>query len=72
MHKLYGALCILLGGGMAAAGYWILRPYERKAGSTGFAGPIFSRQLLVVAAGNLLVILGLITAVIFGAIFFLT
>jgi hypothetical protein len=72
MHKFYGAFCILLGLAMAAAGYWMLRPYERSKDSTGFAGPIFNRHLVIATVGNLLVILGLIVAVIFGFIFFRT
>jgi hypothetical protein len=53
-------------------GYKIKAPYERPPGATGFAGPIFSRHLLIEGAANLLVVVGLIIAVVFSLIFFLT
>jgi hypothetical protein len=72
MHKLYALLCFLVGGALAWAGWKILRPYNRPPGTTGFAGPIVSRHLLVGLAGNLLFIFGIVIAVLFSLIFLLT
>ena len=54
-----------------ALGYRLKAPYERPPGATGFAGPIFSRHLLINGAGDLLVVVGLVIAVIFTLIFVL-
>jgi hypothetical protein len=64
--------CVLVGGGLTWVGYKLKAPYERPPGATGFAGPIFSRLLLIEGAANLLVVVGLIIAVVFSLIFFLT
>ncbi len=72
MHYLYAFLCLLIGGGITWVGYRLKAPYERPPGTTGFAGPIISRHLLIGSAGNLLVVFGLIIAVMFSLIFFLT
>ncbi len=72
MNRLYGLTCILIGGSMAWAGYRILKRHDRPAGATGFAGPIVSRSLFITFTGILLLVVGLILAVIFALIFFLT
>ena len=71
MHVIYALVCFLIGTSMAWAGYRMLKPYERPPGVTGFAGPV-SRHTLILIAGYLLVIFGLILAIIFGLIFILT
>ncbi len=72
VHNLYAFLCILVGGGISWAGYRIKAPYDRPPGTTGFAGPIFSPHLLIGCAGDLLVVVGLVIALLFSFIFFLT
>ena len=72
MHYFYACLCHLAGAGIAWSGYRLKAPYERPPGATGFAGPIFSRHLLINGAADLLVVVGLVIAVIFTLIFALT
>jgi hypothetical protein len=72
MHKLYALVCLLGGAALVWCGYRILRPYKRSEGATGFAGDIVSRHALIGCAGQLLVILGLIIAIVFTLIFLLT
>jgi hypothetical protein len=72
MHKLYAFLCLFGGGALSWAGWKILRPYNRPPDTTGFAGPIIGRPLLVALAGNLLFIFGIVIAVLFTLIFLLT
>jgi hypothetical protein len=72
MHDLYALVCFVFGGGMAWLGYWLSARLERPPGATGFAGPIFSRYLLIGWAGDFLLIIGLIIAVMFSLIFLLT
>ena len=72
MHYCFACLCLFAGGGIAWIGYRLKAPYERPPGATGFAGPIFGRHLLINGAGDLLVVVGLVIAVIFTLIFVLT
>ncbi|HZR29319.1 MAG TPA: hypothetical protein VFA71_11135 [Terriglobales bacterium] len=72
MHRLYALLCLLGGSAVVWCGYRILRPYRRSEGATGFVGDVVSRPMLIGCAGQLLVIVGLIIAVVFTLIFLLT
>ena len=72
MHVLYALICFVFGSGIAWMGYWLSARLERPRGAPGFAGPIFSRYLLIGWAPNFLLIIGLIIAVIFSLIFLLT
>ena len=72
MHYLYAFLCVVLGGGISWIGYRVKAPYGRPPGATGFAGPIFSRRLLIGGAADILVVVGLVIAVLFTLIFLLT
>ncbi len=72
MHLLYALASIIAGGALAWLGYRLSARYERPPGATGFAGPLLSRHLLIGSAGNLLIAVGLIIAVIFSLIFLLT
>jgi hypothetical protein len=71
MHYLYALLCIFVGGGITWMGHRLKAPYERAPGATGFAGPIISRHLLIGGAGDLLVTVGLVMAVVFSLTFIL-
>jgi len=72
MHLLYVCVCVVVGGGISWIGRRLKASYARPPGTTGFAGPIFSRQLLIGGAADLLVAVGLIIAVLFTLIFVLT
>jgi hypothetical protein len=71
MHKLYALLSFIAGALLAWTGWKISRPYNRPPQATGFSGPVVSRHLLVGVAGNLLLILGMVIAVLFTMIFLL-
>ena len=62
----------MVGLATAVAGYRILQQYERPPGATDFAGPILSRHTLIIMAAVLSLAVGLIVAIVFGLIFFLT
>ncbi len=62
----------MVGLALAAAGYRILQRYARPPAATGFAGPILSRHTLIIVAAQLLLVVGLILAMVFGLIFLLT
>jgi hypothetical protein len=72
VHKLYALLCFIAGGSLAWVGWKILRPYDRPPQATGFSGPTFSRHLFIGLAGNVLLILGIVIAVLFTLILLLT
>jgi hypothetical protein len=72
MHDLYALCCFVGGGGIAWLGYRLSVPSEYPPGASRFAGPILSRNLLIGAAGNLLVVVGLVISVVFSLIFLLT
>jgi len=72
VHKLYALLCFIAGGSLKWVGWKTLRPYDRPPQATGFSGPTFRRHLFIGLAGNVVLILGIVIAVLFTLIFLLT
>lgn len=68
---LWGAVCVVAGLAMAFAGYRLTRSQERPEGSTGFEGVGVTRRGWVILAGNALLMLGLVIAVIISSFFFI-
>ena len=69
--KTWGALCVVLGLALAAAGWKLLKSAEHPEGTTGFSGIAPNRRGLTILAGNVLLIAGLILAAIVGSFFFI-
>lgn len=69
--RVWGAVCVVGGLSMAAAGYKLVRSQELPEGTTGFQGVAPNRRGLAALAGYGLLMLGLILAVIISSFFFI-
>lgn len=69
--KAWGAVCVVAGLGLAFAGHKLTRSQEPPPGATGFEGVGVTRRGWVILAGNGLLMLGLVLAVIVSSFFFI-
>jgi hypothetical protein len=69
--KAWGGLCVVAGLALAAAGWKLMKSAELPEGTTGFTGVAPSRRGLTIFAGNALLIVGLVLAVIVSSFFFI-
>jgi hypothetical protein len=69
--KAWGAVFVVVGLSLAACGWKLMKAAELPEGTTGFTGVGPNRRGLVLFAGNALLIVGLILAVLISSFFFI-
>ncbi len=71
-NKLIGLTFVLLGSGMAWAGYRLIRRYDgdHPPGSVTFTAPLGPRHRALFLCGLALLVVGLVLAIVIGGIFF--